>query len=219
MLSALTSLFTRPTHPSAVIMIGTSHAFALAHLVPESGEPESFTATTSGPAPAPDDDDDEKPLRTYSAREVSRERIGSVTMRDSDAEGGGESVAWSRLKMVEDVSRRARELWKLAGIPCMGSDLSARPSDKDDADGTGKCSADDERDGIVRRIVDEALRPAALEAMEAMEAQLRAHVHSTAKTKTDCCRTETFPVFVVFVSRSEPGPIVGDSPRTIQHWC
>ncbi|KAI0662069.1 hypothetical protein C8Q70DRAFT_1051562 [Cubamyces menziesii] len=216
MLTALTSLFTRPTYPSAVIMIGTSHAFALAHLVPESGEPESFTATTSGPAPAPDD---EKPLRAYSAREVSRERIGTVTMRDSDAEGGGESVAWSRLKMVEDVSKRARELWKLAGIPCMGSDSSARSSGKDDADGTVKCSADDERDEIVRRIVDEALRPAALEAVEAMEAQLRAHVHSTAKTTADCCRTETFPVFVVFVNRSEPGPIVGDSPRTIQHWC
>ncbi|KAH9889849.1 hypothetical protein C8Q73DRAFT_667603 [Cubamyces lactineus] len=101
----------------------------------------------------------------------------------------------------------------------MDSELAAR-SEENGADGTaGAETAGGGRDEIVWRIVDEALRPAALEAIKAVEARSRSRANTTTTECKTECKTETLPVFVVFVRGSEPGRITGDSPRTVEHWC
>ncbi|KAH9848033.1 hypothetical protein C2E23DRAFT_764330 [Lenzites betulinus] len=120
-------------------------------------------------------------LRHYGAVEQSREELGTVTLNEF------ESVFW----LDGDVRARAKKL--MENLTLFGD-------------------AREEETGSVPlpRLAEEILKPAALDAIHAMEVR---------EIPTGDVQVETHHVYLVYVNRPHgPGEITGE-PRTLPHCC
>lgn len=91
-LARLLNIFTPPTTPSALLVIGKfGDTINILHLVPETGSIERFKLSTSATT-----------FRQYGATEQAREQIGAVTLHVGDGETTG--------KFLDDVETRIRKL-------------------------------------------------------------------------------------------------------------
>lgn len=121
------------------------------------------------------------PFRHKGATEQAREQIGTVTLHAGD----GESAA----KFLEDVDTRVRKLWN--------DSLNSKSA-------TEKQTQAQTDSDEVTRLVQDVLRPAALDAIHEREGRERS-----------MNATQTFPVFILRIVRSKEGRILPAEPTSI----